>query len=83
MNLWSGQEEEKGTRVPASVSHNACSSCGFLTICYAYHLWFLHPLQREERGQADTGLALVRLYEESLHTLSSERRVVKVCPEAV
>ena len=44
-------------------------------------LWCLHPWQREEKGQAAAGLALVRVDGESLHTFSRERRVVKVCLE--
>ena len=125
----------KGTSLPAPVSHPACSSCGFLTICSSYQqaeaslppephpmaklapeatshlasthldwflrwigllelegaqsrgqggvrdLWCLHPWQREERGQAAAGLALIRVDGESLHTFSRETRAGKVCLE--
>ena len=127
----------KGTSLPTPVSHPACSSCGFLTICSSYQqaeaslppephpmaklapeatahltsahldwflrwigllelegaqsqsqggvrdLWCLHPWQREERGQAAAGLALIRVDGESLHTFSRDTRASKVCLEVI
>ena len=44
-------------------------------------LWCLHPWQREERGQAASGLTLLRVDGEILHTFSREKKVNKVCLE--